>query len=72
MGGASVGVNTHVHPQTVLSFRSYPAEERVTVHIGEGMADNVLYLRLADIDRLCAVLHEARQSLQVPAVQAAA
>ncbi|MEH1126483.1 hypothetical protein [Micromonospora sp. CPCC 206061] len=72
MGGASVGVNTHVYPQTVLFFRSYPAEERVTVHIGEGGADTVLFLRLAEIDRLSAVLDQARQSLQVPATQAAA
>jgi hypothetical protein len=72
MGGVTVGVNTHVYPKTVLFFRSYLAEERVTVHIGETGTDVVLYLRPAEIDRLSVVLTEARQSLQVPAAQAAA
>lgn len=67
-----VGVNTHVFPETALRLRSYPAEDRVTVHIGDAGSDVTLFLHRAEIDRLSAVLDEARQSLKVPAVKAAA
>lgn len=72
MNEVSVSVSTHVYPETVVFFRSYQAQDRVTVHVGDDGTGVILFLRRAEIDRLSAVLDQARQSLQVPAVQAAA
>jgi len=72
MSDFSAQTAAHVLPQTELWFRSYPAEQRVTFHIGPGGNDVVLFLDLVDIDRVCDVLDEARKSLQAPALKVAA
>ncbi|BCB81324.1 hypothetical protein GCM10022251_61890 [Phytohabitans flavus] len=72
MGGACVQTCAHVFPETEVWFRSYPAERRVTFHIGPSSNDIVLFLDPADIDRMSAVLAEARQSLQAPVIRTAA
>ena len=72
MSGAHMQTHVHVFPQTELWFRSYPDEQRVTFHIGPNGHDAVVYLGLVAVERLSAVLAEARQSLQAPALKAAA
>ncbi|MFE9651563.1 hypothetical protein [Micromonospora sp. NPDC006431] len=72
MPGLNVTVNVHVRSHTDLSFCSYPADDRVTVTVGGTGGDVTLFLPRVEIDRLAGVLAEARESLSVPPVKAAA
>ncbi|MFI7490787.1 hypothetical protein ACIBXA_20635 [Micromonospora echinaurantiaca] len=69
---AVVTAGVHVKADTGLSFRSYPAEDRVTVTIGDAYGEVTVFLPRPEIDRLAGVLAEARESLSVSAVKAAA
>lgn len=64
--------SVHVQADTALSFHTYADDDRVTVDLGEGFAAVTLFLPRAEIDRLAGVLAEARESLSVPSVKAAA
>ncbi|MEV6810723.1 hypothetical protein [Micromonospora sp. NPDC051296] len=72
MSAANVTVNAHVKPDTALSFRSHPEQDRVVVELGDLGGEVALFLPRAEIDRLAGVLAAARESLSVPAVKAAA
>jgi hypothetical protein len=72
MAELSMQTSAHVYRETELWFRSYRVEDRVTFHIGPNGGGVVLYLGRSDIERMSAVLDEARQSLQAPALKAAA
>lgn len=72
MADLSSHTSAHVYPETALRFRSYPAEQRVTFHIGPDGNGVVLFLGLVDIERMSVVLDEARQSLQAPGLRTVA
>ncbi|PTA42984.1 hypothetical protein [Micromonospora sp. RP3T] len=72
MAGLHMTANVHVKPETELSFSLYPIDDRVTVQIGGTGGDVTLFLPRSEIERLAGVLAEARESLSVPAVKAAA
>ncbi|MFI7607437.1 hypothetical protein ACIBTV_20145 [Micromonospora sp. NPDC049366] len=69
---AVVMAGVHVRPDTELSFRSYPSQDRVTVALGDADGAVTLFLPRSDIDRLAGVLAQARESLSAVAVKAAA
>lgn len=72
MSEVGMSVNVHVRAETPVYVDAYPAERRATVQIGAWGEGVTLYLRRDELDRLRAALEEARQSLQVPTVRAAA
>ncbi|WP_239542966.1 hypothetical protein [Micromonospora terminaliae] len=67
-----VAASVHVKPDTELSFHAYPEDDRVTVDLGQVPGAVTLFLPRSEIDRLAGVLAEARESLSVPSVKAAA
>jgi hypothetical protein len=67
-----IGAVVHVESCTELSFRAYAADDRVTVQLGDASGAVTLFLPRTEIDRLAGVLAEARESLSVSAVKAAA
>ncbi|WP_433230526.1 hypothetical protein ACQP2H_01130 [Micromonospora sp. CA-248260] len=69
---AAVTVGVHIRPDTVLSFRSHPDQDRVVLELGESGGDVAVFLPRSEIARLAEVLAQAQESLSVPTVKAAA
>jgi hypothetical protein len=60
---ASVGVNIHVRDDSALSVKEHPEEGRVVVRIGDWPASASVFVDVADLDRLIAVLRAARDRM---------
>lgn len=69
---ASVSVMAHVKPDTPLSFAPYQDGHGVAVDIGEFGGCVTVFLPRSEIDRLADLLVQARESLNVSPVKAAA
>ncbi|TDB69744.1 hypothetical protein [Micromonospora sp. KC721] len=66
----SAGV--HIDPDTSLSFRSHPDDNRVVVLLGDHGVQVAVFLPRAELDRLAGVIAEAQESLSASAVKVAA
>ncbi len=54
-----VGVNLHLHRESVLDVRAYPDEDRVTLSIGEHAAKITVFIDGDDLARLYELLDDA-------------
>jgi len=64
---ASVNANVHIDDETAITVKEHPDEGRVVVGLGDGHpAYANLFLDLADLDRLIAVLSAARDRIARP------
>ncbi|MGB2569286.1 hypothetical protein ACPFP2_12655 [Micromonospora citrea] len=71
MGAAPyLSTGVHIDPDTSLSFRSHPDDDRVVVMLGDNGGYVAVFLPRTELDRLAEVIAQAQQSLSAVKVAA--